>query len=638
MKSKFLFILLLSISSVALAQSKISRLGRFEMDEVRGCAPFTVTIVRSDLKFHPITASSLKCDGSTPCDMNWGDGSTIQQNQFTHTYSQPGTYTISILYQGTDFDDIQLVVFPNTQPVFNIYTCSANEVQVHVTDIQYDSYIINYNDATPEVEVPKGSLAVNHTFGSSGTKTISVRGKNINSADNCTPPANKNVVVSASTPPVPSIDQLLITSNSVIDLEMTTQQNVLYRFEMSVNGGAFSNLGNLLDVNTATVPGLNTDDNFYCFRVGTINPCTGSVTFSTILCSTDLAVTAQNNANSITWVTSPAGIVNFTINRDGAPLTTTPLTSFVDTNVDCGVVYCYQVIANYPAAISVSTTRCVTAISTDVPTAITNVTSVVNGGSVELTWQPDPVFQEETYTLFRQSNGGIFNSLEDEVTPSTFIDTEYESASQHCYRIDYIDGCGNTSDPGSIACPIILRYATTPDNEIVLTWTAYIGWGAGVHHYEIDKYDLQHTLLETFSVGITTTFTDADLTDQGYYYVVRAIPNDAVNAESISNEVSAIRSLRFAYPKAFTPDAQGPTENEMFKVFVTEEFISGFEMKIFNRWGEMIFSTTDLLTGWDGKFNGTPQPEGTYTFTATLRDKTGRTFKRDGAVMLLRKK
>jgi gliding motility-associated-like protein len=633
MKSRFLFLLFFSVSTFALAQSKISRLGRFEMDEVQGCAPFNVTIVRTDL------VSPLICDGLNPCDINWGDGSPEDHNFFTHTYTQPGTYTLSVLYPNTGFDDIQIVVFPNIQPTFNVYLCSGNAVQVHVTDTNYDSYIIDYDDLTPEVEVPRGSLPVSHTFGSSGPQTIFVRGKNANSADNCTPPAMKDITVATAAPPVPTIDQLVITSSSVIDLEMTTRLNVLYRLEMSVNGGAFSNLGNLLDVSTATVPGLNTDDNFYCFRLGLVNPCAGgSPTYSTVICSADLAVNAANNANNLTWTTSAAGITNFTVNRDGVLLTTTTLTSFIDTDVVCGIEYCYQVITNYAAATSFSTERCVTAISTDIPTAITNVTSVVNGGSVELTWQPDAVFTAESYSVFRQSNGGSFNSLENGVITTTFTDADYQISSQYCYRIDYIDACGNTSDPGISACPVILTYSTNSNNDIILTWTTYSGWAAGVNHYELDKYDLQHTLLETFMVGSAVTYTDADLTDQGYYYVVRAIPNNAINDESVSNEVNAIRSLRFAYPKAFTPDAQGPTENETFKVFVTEEFIASFEMKIFNRWGEMIFSTKDLVKGWNGEFNGQPQPEGTYTFTATLRDKTGKTYKRDGSVVLLRKK
>lgn len=632
MKSRFLFFLFFSISTVAAAQSKISRLGRFEMDEVRGCAPLTVTIVHADL------IVPLKCDAGQPCDMTWGDGSGTQQNQFTHTYTQPGTYTISILYQGADYDDIEIVVFPNTQPTFNVYNCSANGVQVQVTDTNYDAYIINYNDGTAEVEVPRGSLPVNHTFASSGSQTVSVRGINTGSADNCLPPASKPVVVALAAPPVPTLDQLVVTSNSVIDLEMTTQQNVLYRLEMSVNGGAFSNLGNLLDVNTATVPGLATDNNFYCFRLGVINPCMGSVSYSSVICSANLTVSAVNNANNLVWTTSAAGIADYTLYRDGVFLATTASTTFTDNTVNCATEYCYQVISNYASASSRSAVRCVMALSTDTPTPITSVSTVVNAGQVDLTWQPNATFQAEHYAVLRQSNGSSFGSLANGLTIRAFTDPAYDVAGQYCYRIDYKDVCGNTSDPGIVACPIILRYNINTNNDIILTWSAYTGWADGVAHYEIDKYNLQHNLLETFGAGSLLTFTDTDLTDQGYYYVVRAIPVNAANNESVSNEVNAIRSLRFAYPKAFTPDKQGPVENETFNVFVTEEFIASFEMKIFNRWGEMIFSTTNLRQGWNGEFNGEPQPEGTYTFTATLRDKTGKIHKRDGSVLLLRKK
>lgn len=634
MNARYFLFLILFVPAVAAAQYD-SDGGSFRVDEKSGCAPFTLTITRTDL----LPGKSCSTVAPFTCRVSWGDGTPDNQDGvFSHTYTTPGVYTLSTNYQTTGPDIIQVTVYANVQPTFEIYTCTANEVQVRVTDTNYDSYIINYNDASPEVEVPKGSLAVSHTFGSSGSKTITVRGKNAASADNCTPPATKNVVVSAAGPPAPVITQVAITSSSAIDLQMTTQQNVLYRLEMSVNGGTFQNQGNLIDVNTATATGLNTDNNFYCFRLGTVNPCTGGINYSVVICSADLDATPQNNANNLTWTTLATGIINFTINRDGSPLTTTTLTSFLDSDVVCGTEYCYQIISHYATGTSISAMRCVTAISTDIPTAISNVSSVVNGSSVELTWQPDVVFMTTDYSILRQSNGGSFNSLQTGVTTPAFTDDNYSINNQYCYRIDYVDACGNTSSPGISACPVILTYTTNNDNDIILSWSAYTGWTGGVDHYEIDKYDLQHTLLETIPAGSAITYTDTDVTDQGYFYVVRAVPNDAANDESVSNEVAAMRKLKFAYPKAFTPDKQGPAENETFKVFVAEEFIADFEMKIFNRWGEMIFSTTDLLKGWDGTFNGKAQPEGTYTFTATLRDKIGRTFKRDGAVMLLRKK
>ena len=61
-------------------------------------------------------------------------------------------------------------------------------------------------------------------------------------------------------------------------------------------------------------------------------------------------------------------------------------------------------------------------------------------------------------------------------------------------------------------------------------------------------------------------------------------------------------------------------------------------MKIFNRWGELLFATSDISTGWDGTYRGNDMPEGTYTFIANITDRAGRTFKRSGSVLLLRKR
>lgn len=630
MKARCFLLLIFFIPAFASAQGPyLSKQLWFEVNEKNGCAPFTVRITNYQLV--------NTCDGDAPCQISWEKGVTTSPSSdgiLTHTYLNPGTYNLKINYSGgVGPDSVEVTVYPYVQPTFEVYTCSGNDVQVRVTDTNYDSYIIDFNGT--EVEVLRGSSPVTHTMTSGD---IRVRGKNANSDDNCVPPALRSVTL-----PLPPfthrINQLVITNSSTIDLEMTTQQNVLYRLEVSVNNGSFQNVGNLVDVSTRTVTGLNTDNNFYCFRLGKVDPCAGSVDYSDAVCSADLAVTAQNNTNSLTWNTSITGVDNFTIIRNGIQLPPLTATTYSDGDVDCGTEYCYQIITNYADATSTSAMRCVTAISNDVPNPVNEITSVVDGDQVNLTWQPDAVFDAETYTVFRQAAGGPFNQVQDGITITQYTDESYSTSNQYCYQIHYEDVCGNTSSSGVSACPIVLSYTTNNDDEIILTWSAYTGWASGVQRYELYKYDLQHNQPGSpINMGLATTFTDADLADQGYYYVIQAVPNDSDNNESVSNEVLAIRGLRFAYPKAFTPDNQGPTVNETFKVFVTEEFIDSFEMKIFNRWGEMIFSTSDLLKGWDGKFNGTAQPEGTYTFIATLKDKTGRTYKRDGAVMLLRKK
>ena len=74
-------------------------------------------------------------------------------------------------------------------------------------------------------------------------------------------------------------------------------------------------------------------------------------------------------------------------------------------------------------------------------------------------------------------------------------------------------------------------------------------------------------------------------------------------------------SLVFYIPNTFTPD--GDMFNQSFKPIFTSGFDpSQFSMKIYNRWGELIFETQNSEIGWDGSYglNGNKVQEGVYTY------------------------
>jgi len=65
-------------------------------------------------------------------------------------------------------------------------------------------------------------------------------------------------------------------------------------------------------------------------------------------------------------------------------------------------------------------------------------------------------------------------------------------------------------------------------------------------------------------------------------------------------------------PNAFTPN--GDELNSNFKVLTYCQDILAFNMKIYNRWGQLVFETGDYRTGWDGTFKDEPAPSDTYTW------------------------
>ena len=86
-------------------------------------------------------------------------------------------------------------------------------------------------------------------------------------------------------------------------------------------------------------------------------------------------------------------------------------------------------------------------------------------------------------------------------------------------------------------------------------------------------------------------------------------------------------------PNAFTPNGDG--NNEVFKPVLIN--YQNYELRIYNRWGELMFQTTDVNEGWDGTYNGSPVQQGVYLYDITLittEDMTNRQFK--GVLHLLR--
>jgi gliding motility-associated-like protein len=75
--------------------------------------------------------------------------------------------------------------------------------------------------------------------------------------------------------------------------------------------------------------------------------------------------------------------------------------------------------------------------------------------------------------------------------------------------------------------------------------------------------------------------------------------------------------------------------NEVFKPVVSFADFTNFRMEIQNRWGDVLFSTDDIETGWDGMHNGAIAPEGTYGYFMTIQDGAGRIYDRQGLVHLL---
>lgn len=630
---KLILILSIVLFTGNLFAQYTSRLGRFQVDEIKGCAPFTVTILTTNL----ITTG--ECTAGKPCLMSAGNGTPQQQNQFTITYPQAGTFTLAVLYQSIGADDIIITVDPNIQPEFEIYTCSGLQNSIKITDKNYDQYSIDFNnDGTIETVIPNSNnQTATHSYGIASTFNISVKGKDINAANNCA--AKVLPFTSLLTLPAPQITTLTALNATSLKLDFTPQQNILYKLEIAVNNSTtFQQFQTLYGVNTVTIPNLKTDDNFYCFRLSSFDPCTNSNTYSAPVCSHNFDLSVQNGVNRLTWASSGTGVLSTEIIRNGASYVIIPGAPALlnDVDVICKTNYCYQVVNVYAGGVqSISLEKCGEAFSTVNPSAINNTSSVVGVNGVELTWTQDPLFSVEEYAVLRYQGSSF--GLAGKTTNTTFTDSGYTTEGSFCYRINYGDLCGNASQPGELICPIRLSASLDDKNVITLRWSSLKGWHNGVNNYRIEKFDKSGGLMQVINTGTDTTWVDdqPDAINQVVQYQIIAQSNEVGLTNSVSNRLVVTKEVNLFYPTAFTPDGVGPVENETFTV--KGQYIVKLELKVFDRWGSMVFYS-DKNEPWNGTNNGKALPEGTYVWRTQITDLAGRNFSEGSTVVILKKK
>ncbi|HWJ91996.1 MAG TPA: gliding motility-associated C-terminal domain-containing protein, partial [Flavisolibacter sp.] len=86
-------------------------------------------------------------------------------------------------------------------------------------------------------------------------------------------------------------------------------------------------------------------------------------------------------------------------------------------------------------------------------------------------------------------------------------------------------------------------------------------------------------------------------------------------------------------PTAFTPNNDGL--NDRLKVVPVGIQSFGY-FAVYDRWGQLIYRTTNYNEGWDGTFRGTKQPSATFVYVTEAIDYRGKRLFRKGTVTLLR--
>lgn len=122
--------------------------------------------------------------------------------------------------------------------------------------------------------------------------------------------------------------------------------------------------------------------------------------------------------------------------------------------------------------------------------------------------------------------------------------------------------------------------------------------------------------------------------DTGYHKVSLWVTNLEGCADSSSVLIYLEPVLLVTAPNAFTPNHDNL--NNTFKPHILNMRRQGYYLRIYNRWGQMVFETTNPDESWDGTFKGEPCNPGAYIWMVEYQDYNGKPESRKGSVMLLR--
>ena len=123
---------------------------------------------------------------------------------------------------------------------------------------------------------------------------------------------------------------------------------------------------------------------------------------------------------------------------------------------------------------------------------------------------------------------------------------------------------------------------------------------------------------------------------QGEFPVTLTVYSQEGCLDTVTKIIEIIDDHRIYFPTAINLRSPGNDEFYPIGVGVDEE---NYQMTIYNRWGEMIFTTKDWNTHWKGRYNldkGDYVPQGVYSYVVTLRDKYGKDYTYAGNVTVFK--
>ena len=257
------------------------------------------------------------------------------------------------------------------------------------------------------------------------------------------------------------------------------------------------------------------------------------------------------------------------------------------------------------------------------PAAVTTATATVVGGQ----------FGQVNIKLLAGSNAKnfVFTQIGGrEIIQQTSVFTDSLAGAAQasvCYQVSYRNACNQSPATKPTVCTIYLA-----DSSGVLRWSAASPFVGRVTEYIVEALDANGQVVQQFKVGRKLQWDTEANEGSVATYRVHAVGADG--GVSVSNAVAALqRGAALFVPSAFSPN--GDQLNDVLEL--KGRRIAKGEITIYDRWGSVVFFTSDWRNGWDGNdAKGQPLAVGVFTYKVNYEDTKNQAHQKLGTVQLVR--
>ncbi len=580
---------------------------------------FIISVAPCDFAGAQLLPNYISCDGFTFTFNNlntsplnetffwdFGDGNSSSEETPVHTYNTAGVYDLKLVINRggscSDSTTAKLSVFPGYFPGINDNSPMCKGLPVQFNDATRANYgTVNYwrwdFGNTTVVNDTSGIKNPSYTFANPGSYDVTLI---VGSDKGCIDTIVKKIEI-IDKPVFGVSNDTLICSIDTLQLTAAGSSGGSVTWSPAYMINNVNSFTALVSPDVTTTYRARYADPYGCVAfdsvtVRVVNEVTLTTGNDTTICRTD-QLTLQVNSDALQYTWTPATTLNDPAVQDPVA---TPVAATTVYRVTGRIGKCTK-----DAEITVRT----------VPYPLANAgadNNICFGTSIQL--------QASGGSSYSWSPRSWLNNslIANPVAQSPREDTRYI-----------------VSVRDTLGCP-------KPGNDTVLVRVARIIADAGPADTNVViGQPLQLTATGSMSYSWTpatwlnnpTIFNPVSLPQENTQYVVR------VSNEQGCFDLDTIRVNVFEtdpdllVPSAFSPDGDGL--NDIFQpIMVGMRSLDAF--MVYNRWGQLVYATTQTETGWDGTFGGAPQATATFVWYAEGTNYLGRKIKKKGTVILIR--